>query len=210
VELVKENDIILDQMRDNVRQRIVQDIVKIVVMSDKNNDGQFCKVETKMLILKISLQLQEYGVEFDEHKFYRAMRKDPSVTRTLAIVKRLIPSLNEDESSEDSEVDEDDDVFDMFHMRPDSSFSTAGSGSPRDRRLSLSLSVRHMRKSHTSAAHSSLSSRMRSSSLASNELAPAPEEAQEPPPPEPLETPERVRKRDILFNALKKRSSSSD
>ena len=39
--------------------------LQIVMLSDKNNDGRFCKVETKMLVLKISLQLQEYGVEFD-------------------------------------------------------------------------------------------------------------------------------------------------
>ena len=55
------------------------------MLSDKNNDGRFCKVETKMLVLKISLQLQEYGVEFDEAKFYKVMSVDPTVTRTLTM-----------------------------------------------------------------------------------------------------------------------------
>ena len=67
VELVKENEIILNQMKvrflnilrghccrkyscacsffsvclqDNLRHRIVQDVIKIVMMSDKNNDGR--------------------------------------------------------------------------------------------------------------------------------------------------------------------------
>jgi len=90
VDLVKENEIILSQMRDNLRQRIVQDIIKIVMLSDKNNDGRFCKVETKMLVLKISLQLQEYGVEFDEAKFYRVMSVDPSVTRKVRVCVVLL------------------------------------------------------------------------------------------------------------------------
>ena len=55
------------------------------MLSDKNNDGRFCKVETKMLVIKISLQLQEYGVEFDEAKFYKVMSVDPTVTRTLTM-----------------------------------------------------------------------------------------------------------------------------
>ena len=40
VDLVKENEMILDQMQDNLRQRIVQDVMKIVVMCDTNNDGK--------------------------------------------------------------------------------------------------------------------------------------------------------------------------
>lgn len=40
VDLVKENEAILDQMQDNLRQRIVQDVMRIVVMCDTNNDGK--------------------------------------------------------------------------------------------------------------------------------------------------------------------------
>lgn len=121
VDLVRENHIIMSQMRYNLRQRIVQDVFKIVVSSDKDNDGRFCKVETKMLVLKISLELQEYGVEFDEEKFYKVMSVDPTVARTLTIVRNLIPDIAEsdgsvpsEEGSEDDE--EEDDAYDMFHM----------------------------------------------------------------------------------------------
>ena len=65
-----------------MRDRVIQDVVSIVVSSDKNRDGRFSKVETKMLVLRIRLQLQEYGVEFDENKFYKFMSKSeqlPSV-----------------------------------------------------------------------------------------------------------------------------------
>lgn len=40
VDLVKENETILDMMQNNLRQRIVQDVLRIVVMSDTNNDGK--------------------------------------------------------------------------------------------------------------------------------------------------------------------------
>ncbi|KAL7542326.1 hypothetical protein ACHAXR_013309 [Thalassiosira sp. AJA248-18] len=149
VGLARENEWILDQMQDNLRQRIVQDVLKIVMMSDVNNDGRFCKVETKMLCLKISLQLQEYGVEFDEGKFYRVMSGDPSVAKTISIVKRLIPSLNEneDDSIQSEGEDEDDDTWNMFQMSSQVSglsgcsdyggSEEGGGGSPRGRSLSI-------------------------------------------------------------------------
>ena len=40
VDLVKENETILGMMQNNLRQRIVQDVLRIVVMSDTNNDGK--------------------------------------------------------------------------------------------------------------------------------------------------------------------------
>lgn len=129
-------------LKENLRQRIVQDIIKIVVMSDKNNDGRFSKVETKFLVLKLSLQLQEYGVEFDEEKFYRVMAVDPSVAQTLTIVKRLIPSLSEDDESEEDEDDYD--TYDMFHMASESSLS--GSLATIDESRPLSLSITSHRK----------------------------------------------------------------
>jgi len=206
VDLVKENDLILSQMRDNLRQRIVQDIFKIVMTSDKNNDGRFCKVETKMLVLKISLQLQEYGVEFDEGKFYKVMSVDPSVARTLTIVKRLIPSLNEDDSSVDSgEGSEDqdefgeEDAFDMFHMAPDSSISgsVAISSVGNERRLSLSIDRRRKSLDRTSKG----SSQPDDDTLPSDVRAKNPRTGEER--GTPIVTPERMRKRDFLKRLVK-------
>lgn len=145
--------------------------LQIVMLSDKNNDGRFCKVETKMLVLKISLQLQEYGVEFDEAKFYKVMSVDPTVTRTLTIVKRLVPSLNDDEDSVSSgeDDDEENDAYDMFHMT-EGGMGSMGGGSlsssmgglsldgPR-RRLSLSIDRPKKRTSLSLATQSKAGSR---------------------------------------------------
>lgn len=128
VELVKENEIVLVEMRvssvksierylqfkmfilqitvpltccnyslnqscqDNLRKRIVQDIIHIVVKSDKDNDQKIDKQEAKELALKIRLQLQEYDVEFDSQKFIKVIAKDPSVPGVIAIVQKLLPA----------------------------------------------------------------------------------------------------------------------
>ena len=124
-----------------------------------------------MLVLKISLQLQEYGVEFDEAKFYKVMSVDPTVTRTLTIVKRLVPSLNDDEDSVSSgeDDDEENDAYDMFHMT-EGGMGGMGGGSlsssmgglsldgPR-RRLSLSIDRPKKRTSLSLATQSKTGSR---------------------------------------------------
>jgi hypothetical protein len=174
----------------------VQDVLKIVMMSDANNSGDFCKVELKMLVLKIRMQLSEYGVEFNEQKFYNLMIANPSVECALSILKRLIPSKNEEEN-EDSEEnencnDEDDnnnenDQYDMFYVIDRrSSLSSLGEGP--DRRVSLRLSnerkrssVRktQLKKSHTTQGSSKTCQNVPSSS-------------------EEAPTPKKMRKRDKL------------
>lgn len=120
VELVKENEIILEKMRDNLRQRIVQDIITIVVKSDTDNDQTIDRQEAKTLALRIRLTLQEYDVQFDSEKFLRAIGDNPSVTGVIAIVQKLLPKKKEASDggvSSDSEGEEsDDEMFDMFHM----------------------------------------------------------------------------------------------
>lgn len=207
VDLVKENDSILTQMRDNLRQRIVQDIFKIVMSSDKNNDGRFCKVETKMLVLKISLQLQQYGVEFDEAKFYKVMSVDPSVARAVMIVKRLIPSLNDDDDSVDSgegsgDQDDDDNTFDMFHMAAESSMTgsvVSSASHPMPKRLSLSYD--RSRRTSVSSRVSGGSPQPKTDSVPRNVQARKPRTGKEqdtPDMPNSTASPQRVRKRDFL------------
>lgn len=143
IDLVNENEEILDLMRDNLRQKIVQDIIHIVIKSDVNNDQKFCKVESKMLALKIRIQLQEYGVEFDEMKFYKVMNKCPTVPRVIAIVQKLIPGLSEDDDSAaaSDDDDEDNDTYNMFRLTSDKSIRTSGSlhDVPEGRRASNAL-----------------------------------------------------------------------
>merc|ERR1712238_285211 len=112
IALVKEDERVIIEIKDNLRQRIVQDVLGFVVRSDRDNNGVLCEKETVHLALAIRLHLQDYGVEFDEQKFRKVMGKGTSsVAQTLRIVRRLIPNL-----SEEDEEGEDEDDYDMFHM----------------------------------------------------------------------------------------------
>eukprot|EP00581_Thalassiosira_minuscula_P010488 CAMPEP_0183709740 /NCGR_PEP_ID=MMETSP0737-20130205/5721_1 /TAXON_ID=385413 /ORGANISM="Thalassiosira miniscula, Strain CCMP1093" /LENGTH=344 /DNA_ID=CAMNT_0025937911 /DNA_START=271 /DNA_END=1305 /DNA_ORIENTATION=- len=131
VELVRENETILAKMRDNLRQRIVQDMIAIVVKSDQDNDCTIDRMEAKTLALRIRLALQEYGVMFDSQKFIKAIGGNTSVSGIIDIVTKLLPtekkqkvekeedSDSDSDSDWDSDSDEEDDLFDMFHMAED-------------------------------------------------------------------------------------------
>ncbi len=104
-------------MQENLRQRIIQDVITIVVKSDKNNDQSIDRVEAKVLALRIRLALQEYGVEFDAEKFIMAIRRDPSITGVITIARKLLTHDGGDEH------DEEDEMFDMFYLPGDESVS---------------------------------------------------------------------------------------
>ncbi len=145
IDLVNDNEEVLGQMRENLKSKICQDIVRIVIKSDINNDQKFCKIESKMLALKIRIQLQEYGVEFDEMKFYRVMNANPTLSRVIAIVQKLIPDVvgdDEDSVAPSGDYDDEDD-YDMFRLTSDRSLMMTDSlqDVPESRRAS-SLLVR--------------------------------------------------------------------
>lgn len=91
--------------------------------SDKNNDGRFDKVEAKMLALQIRIQLVEYGIDFNEQKFFHVLSVRPTVARVIGIVQKLLiadtfGTMDDARSSsffdEDEGIDEND--YDMFYM----------------------------------------------------------------------------------------------
>lgn len=130
VELVKENETILAQQRDNLRQRIVQDIISIVMKSDRDNDMTINEKEGKMLALRIRMSLEAYDVVFDSDKFLEAIGGDTTVQAIIDIVQKLMPSdKEEDDESDDSDSDEDE-MYDMFYMAESSvRGSLVGAGS---------------------------------------------------------------------------------
>jgi len=149
VELVKENEVILKEMRENLRNRVVQDITGIVIKSDKDNDHAINKLEAKMLSLQIRLHLQEYGVTLDSDKFLLAIGKDPTVPGVITMVQRLMPAAGDDEDSgSDSDSESDDDsVMDMFYLGGEDSGGGSQNGG-----LGMSLMHCDDKKKHTSSA----------------------------------------------------------
>jgi len=115
VDLVKENGEILEKMKDNLRHRIAQDVIRIVVNSDRDGDNSISRTEAKTLSLQIKLQLETYGVEFDVDKFIKVVGSSPTVSSVIAIVQKLLLPTEEGENGDEEE----DDVYDMFHVQDD-------------------------------------------------------------------------------------------
>lgn len=150
VKLVKENEDILNLMRvsdmhhakanlirheyllfsvtkqESLRQRIIQDVVGIVLRAGSQ---KFDRVEAKILALKIKVSLEVYGILFDEDKFVQAIALNPSLSGALTVVKKLLPieyqepNDSNDErmrscssSRFDDESLDEDDIYDMFYM----------------------------------------------------------------------------------------------
>jgi hypothetical protein len=69
--------------------------------TDKNNSGDFGNIEIKIIALKVRMQLQEYGVEFDENKFYSLMHERPTVERAFEILKCLTAKEDDDPTNDE-------------------------------------------------------------------------------------------------------------
>jgi len=150
-DLLRQNEEILDLMKDNLRRTVIEDVIRITVASDLDNNQRICRDEAKLLALKIAVQLEEHTIAFDESKFMQAVALNPTLCGVVGIVRKLLPTdaennmTDEDTASVYSAVsrryslEEKDDVYDMFYLdesverRRGASGSTLSEGS----RLSL-------------------------------------------------------------------------
>merc|ERR1739845_16969 len=78
VDLVRENADIMDSMKDNVRQKVVQDVIEVAIGSGKGTNHRFDTVEIKLLALKITVKLEAYGILLNEDKFIKAVTRNPT------------------------------------------------------------------------------------------------------------------------------------
>lgn len=105
-----------------MRQRIVQDIISIVIKSDRDNDQTIDHKEARTLALRIRICLQEYGVCFNSEKFVKVIGRSTTVAAVIALVTKLLPmesdAKEDDSDSDDSDIEEDG-IYDMFHMVDD-------------------------------------------------------------------------------------------
>ncbi|KAL7523041.1 hypothetical protein ACHAXR_000002, partial [Thalassiosira sp. AJA248-18] len=110
----------------NLRQKVIQDVVGIVLRSEKETNQRIDRVEAKLLALKITVKLEAYGVVFDEDKFLQAVALNSTLVGAAGTVRKLLPP-KEEHIDEDASVARSvgtrsiasgrDDVYDMFYMR---------------------------------------------------------------------------------------------
>jgi hypothetical protein len=113
--LVKDNEDILDLMRDNLRQKVIEDILGIVTRHESSNTMRVDKVEAQLLALKIQVKLEGYGVSFNEDKFLQAVALNPSIGGVIGTTRKLLP-LDEQHTDIEEEAFESD-IYDMFYIR---------------------------------------------------------------------------------------------
>jgi len=140
VGLVHENQLIIHEQKQNLRQVVLQDVVRLVLQSDMDRDNALSRKEATILERRLSYNLHDmHGISFDAEKFHRAVGLSPSLFGVMRIVKRLLPDENNrlssfyDINSDDDEdtiltgfEDDDsseDDVYDMFYVNVEDEFS---------------------------------------------------------------------------------------
>jgi len=103
LQMVKNNEKTLDLLRANKRERVTEEVVRIVL---KNGSPIMNEATAKLLACEISVKMEEIGVLFDEEKFIQALASNPTLLGAISTVKKLLP--DEDYNHEK------DDAYDMF------------------------------------------------------------------------------------------------
>jgi len=111
--LVKDNEETLDLMRENLRQKVIEDIMGILIKHD-SSAYRIDKVEAQLLCLKITVKLEAYGVSFNEAKFLQAVALNPTLAGVIGTTRKLLP--RDKQHVGDEELFESD-VYDMFYIR---------------------------------------------------------------------------------------------
>ena len=102
VEIVKRNGEIQTKIKKNLERQVLQDIVSLVVSTDRDKDFTLNETELNMLIMRLQ---GHKGVRFDETNFRKLITTPCTLTSILKVVRNLM----------DDDVAEDDNVF---HLQP--------------------------------------------------------------------------------------------
>lgn len=115
--LVRANEETLNLMRENLRQKIIQDVIGMMMRSEKDSSQVIDRVEAKLIALKITVKLEAYGVVFDEDKFLQAVALNPTLWGVAGTVRKLLPREEQsDDATAVSAASANDDLYDMFYM----------------------------------------------------------------------------------------------
>lgn len=103
-------------LKENLRQKVIEDVIGIVIRSEKESSQRIDRVEAKLLALKITVKLEAYGITFDEDKFLHAVALNPTILGVAGTVRKLLPPDEEHGDDNISIVSDKDDIYDMFYM----------------------------------------------------------------------------------------------
>ena len=105
LQMVKNNEKTLDFLRAHKRERVTEEVVRIVL---KDGSPIINEATAKSLAREICEKLEEMDVLFDEDKFIQTLASNPTLVGAISAVKKLLP--------DDDYNHEKDDAHDMFHL----------------------------------------------------------------------------------------------
>mmetsp|Transcript_14921 Transcript_14921/g.26964 ORF Transcript_14921/g.26964 Transcript_14921/m.26964 type:complete len:397 (-) Transcript_14921:129-1319(-) len=105
VDLVNENELVLDQMKGNLRQTFVAAMARVVMRSDKDGDMKIDASEVPLLSLRLQIQLEPYGIKLDANKFDNMIREDNDISHVLKFCGNLLFEGESNDNDDDNSVD---------------------------------------------------------------------------------------------------------
>jgi hypothetical protein len=144
ISLVQENEKILDLLRANKREKVTEEVLRIIL---RDGSPIINKATAKSLAREISLKLEVMGVLFDEEKFIQALASNPTLLGAISTVKKLLP---DEEYSHEK-----DDAHDMFYLSNEEQTSKGSvhalKASIAGKQMSLAQRAHRMRKRYSSS-----------------------------------------------------------
>ena len=99
LQMVKNNEKVLDLMRENKRQKVTEEVVRIIL---RDGSPIINEATAKSLASDISVKLVELNVELDKEKFIQELASNPTLLGALSTVKELLP--DEEDSIEKDNI----------------------------------------------------------------------------------------------------------
>ena len=95
IEKVKENQLVLDQIKKNLEAKITQDILSVVMRSDRDEDFRIDPEEVDVLVLRLK---SAQGVKLDEQRFRSEIGQSGYRVSTVLNICKGMLSDDSDES----------------------------------------------------------------------------------------------------------------
>jgi len=114
VQLVQENEETLDLIRENLREKVVEDVVRVII-NDHDSTQVIDDIEAKSLVSKIEVKMEDHGVVFDEEKCLHAFAMNSTIWGAINTVKKLLPPSSGPPEEYTDKLGKDD-IFDMFYL----------------------------------------------------------------------------------------------
>ena len=87
LEVLEEREQLQEKMRENISQAVVQEIMRVVVRSDRDGDWTLKPTEIETLIVRLGFV---DGIEVDQRRLRRMLMNEPSLSCVIKVIRSLL------------------------------------------------------------------------------------------------------------------------